>query len=750
MSFNHPALLAGLALVALPLLIHLINLLRHRRVQWGAMEFLLAAQKKNRRWIVLKQMLLLLSRMAAVVVVVLIVAQAVLPHEWIAVMGGSQTHHVIVLDDSFSMSDRRGDETAFERAKAAIRALGSRLAAEKTSQQVTLITYSAAASGAAPLMVQVPIDSGFQAELSEVLSGVSCSQMATGPEQAVESLARLPAKTEDETRLVYIVSDFRAPEWNAEAGQLQKRLRKLTDDGAGLDLVQCVEQRRPNLAITLLQPEQSTRAADVPLHMRLAVRNFGDVARDNVTVRIYEDDVKKTAVLIDEIGPGQVVERTVRVRFPTAGAHRVTARLDDDAVLADNERFCVLDLPEQTPVLIIDQDPDASDAQRLAWALNPAIRTKTGISPRIERPVFLRDNELDGFATVYLLNFDRIQPASVVERLEKYVADGGGLGFFVGENTDGEFITKKLYRNGDGVFPLPLAPRSVDLPIDSETDAPDLDLTDHPVFSVFKLERNSFLDKVWVERYFPAAAGWTAPAGSAVKVIARLRNGAPLTVERAFGKGRVVAFLTKASPVDTSLGRWNNWGEKNPSYIVAMQQLQAYLSAGYRRAESHDVGAALVIRFSRAQYDSTVIFKTPHEEGSPLESITLTADEAEDHSELLAAALGKTNVAETGVSGVYRATLLRGDGRTEQRLYGVNVDAEEGDLSLVESTLLATVLEGIPFRMYQADALGGQGREQAGSNLSAWLLLLMVGLMIGEQWLAYSASYHASERGGPR
>jgi len=52
--------------------------------------------------------------------------------------------------------------------------------------------------------------------------------------------------------------------------------------------------------------------------------------------------------------------------------------------------------------------------------------------------------------------------------------------------------------------------------------------------------------------------------------------------------------------------------------------------------------------------------------------------------------------------------------------------------------------------MVRADAFGGQGHGQAGSNLSAWLLLLMVGLMIGEQWLAYSASYHGSERGGPR
>ncbi|MGH7137009.1 MAG: BatA domain-containing protein, partial [Pirellulales bacterium] len=40
-SFINPSLLWGLALVAVPVLIHLINLLRHRRVPWAAMEFLL-------------------------------------------------------------------------------------------------------------------------------------------------------------------------------------------------------------------------------------------------------------------------------------------------------------------------------------------------------------------------------------------------------------------------------------------------------------------------------------------------------------------------------------------------------------------------------------------------------------------------------------------------------------------------------------------------------------------------------------
>ncbi len=33
-------------------MIHLINLRRHRRIEWAAMDFLLESQKRNKKWIV--------------------------------------------------------------------------------------------------------------------------------------------------------------------------------------------------------------------------------------------------------------------------------------------------------------------------------------------------------------------------------------------------------------------------------------------------------------------------------------------------------------------------------------------------------------------------------------------------------------------------------------------------------------------------------------------------------------------------
>ena len=72
------------------MLIHLINMLRHRRVDWAAMEFLLVSQRKHRTWIIFKQLLLLLLRILAVAAVVLMVAQPVLRSQWGNLLGHHQ------------------------------------------------------------------------------------------------------------------------------------------------------------------------------------------------------------------------------------------------------------------------------------------------------------------------------------------------------------------------------------------------------------------------------------------------------------------------------------------------------------------------------------------------------------------------------------------------------------------------------------------------------------------------------------
>ena len=110
--FLNPALFwPGVAAVSVPIIIHLINRLNHRRVRFAAMEFLLASEQKNRRRILLEQLLLLLLRIMLVLLLMALIARLVLDPSQLSLFQGAKSHHVILLDDSGSMRDRLGDDS---------------------------------------------------------------------------------------------------------------------------------------------------------------------------------------------------------------------------------------------------------------------------------------------------------------------------------------------------------------------------------------------------------------------------------------------------------------------------------------------------------------------------------------------------------------------------------------------------------------------------------------------------------------
>src|SRR5215475_9705760 len=119
-AFLHPwYMAAGAALVSLPILIHLINRLRFKRIRWAAMEFLLKSQKRNRRRLIIEQLLLLALRCLLVLLSVLLVSRYMF-----AFFQPQNTLHVILLDDTLSMNDQwkvEGEtQTCFQTGKALI------------------------------------------------------------------------------------------------------------------------------------------------------------------------------------------------------------------------------------------------------------------------------------------------------------------------------------------------------------------------------------------------------------------------------------------------------------------------------------------------------------------------------------------------------------------------------------------------------------------------------------------------------
>lgn len=735
MSFAFPSILTyGWPLIALPLVIHLINLRRHRRVEWAAMEFLLESQKRNKKWIFLRQLLLMLMRTAAIALVLAMLAGPELKFQWGRFFGQGVTHHLVLLDDSFSMSDRAGQTTAFDDAKRVLSQLLDQATQQNAVQKLTVLRFSQAAeftAGAEVAQLEQSLTRLDYEQIVAKLDKLPVAESAAGPAAAIQAALGLPEPAEAETRIVYLISDFRKEQWQGEQ-ELAELLGELRSSAAQLQLIQCVDQTRPNLAITQLEPESGIRAAGVETWMQLTVTNYSDETASGVTATISQDGHKLPAVQFEAIPAGESITRRFRTTFPTAGAHQLQATLEVDAVDLDNSRYFACEVPVEFPVLLVDGSREGDDGYYLRTALSPGGNSKPGWNPEVQRPEFLRQHEvLEKYAAICLLDVPRLDEPEVAA-LESYVEQGGGLAIFVGPRVQKPFYNERLYRDGEGLLPAPLSVVT-QLLTTSNNEVPDLSVSDHPLFRIFGGQRNSFLAVAMVNYYYAVDAGWRPPEDGTTRVLAQLRNGAPFVVDHQFGEGRVVLQLSKLSPKSTDLGSWSNW-TLNPVFPVYANELIGYLSANRRQLDLRQVGTEMVLSLPESDYEPEVQIRMPRSKGSKTETIT---PRVVDGNYLVDAGRGE-------VSGVWEFELRPRDGDLEQRLVAVNVAPAEGDLHHLDREGLAEQLPGLDYTFSLASQMTSQATSFAGYPLGDTFLYLLVAMLVGEQWLAYRTSYHSN------
>jgi hypothetical protein len=775
MQFVYTALTWGFLLALVPLLIHLINMMRHRRVQWAAMEFLLQSYKKHRKWVWLKQLFLLLARMAAIALIVAMLAHPKTREQWLSMFGQQTTHHFVVVDDSYSMSDRVAGASALDTARNVVRSIANRANQQDNPQKLTLLRFSRTRgaadqrgeSGISPANMAdfnaEPIDSQFDLLLEEKQRTFEPTQLAVGPADALALLKQLVGQSRDDSKIVYLVSDFRAKDW-ATPADLRQSLQSIRENQAEVHLINCARSQDPNLGIVDLAPLDDTRAAGVPLFVQARIKNFGDREVAKVQLKLQStfypnDDLAKTdpdklkgvdeelaTLLIDSIGPGETITRRVQVYFPQPGKHVVLGTLPEDPVEADNRRWCVIDLPEGERTLIVDGSDDQQHAYYLQAAFRPLERSNTGVRPDVQPKAFLRDatvETLAGYSSIYLLDVDRIDPKGV-EALEQYVRGGGGLAVFTGPNTNIDFYNRSLYRDGEGLLPAPIG-ADTELPPALDDNTPDLELFRHPVFSFFLEETNPLIRGVTVNRYRSVAAGWKPSEQSTVEVIARLRDRSPLVIEKQLGQGQVLQFLSTLAP------DWNDWA-KNPSFVVVALKTQAHLASTRRLDDPRTVGQPLDLQLESTRYRNDLSFVVPGDKPSTRIKVDRQAAAVEQDSGTLLTSIGRGSLEsdeprETDFSGIYEAWPITTRGEIDLRRWAFNVQPEEGDLTRVSSTDLLTKLDPLKVSYHEADQFQQEEGSASGYNLSHIVMGLLVCLLVGEQLLAYSASYHPATGG---
>ena len=740
----------GLPLAAAPVLIHLINLLRQRRVQWAAMEFLLASQRRYRTRVLLRQIALLTLRTLAVLGLVAALAQP----RWRSaggIAGNAATTHLVILDDSASMGDTTGGgnevetdaaagddrrATAFDRGRRMVERIAADLATSAGRHRlgVAVTSHLAAADDESLLLPFTDLAPDSIPAVRDALGRAGAGDAAAGLREACPAARRLAAGT-DGPRMIWIVGDFRSRDWLG-GDEPAATLRQLAADGVTLRLVDCAgDGPATNLTVARLEVSGGVPAAGVLLPVEVEIRNDGPASVRDVALELREDGGGRPGVRIDEIPAGGVASRRFDVRFTTPGSHAIEAAVPGDALRADDVRRTVIDVADRVDVLVVDGATDSAgggtgsgDGFYVTTALAPGAGAATGLRPRVVPPATLAATDLGQFACIWILDVERLDAAAIAA-VEAYVRGGGGVVFFCGPRTRADVVNATLHRGGEGLFPVPLV-GAVDLLPDARAAAPTPDVTveDHPVVAVLSGQRNPLLDAVRIERFWAIDRGFDA-AGQGVRRLLSLRTGQPLAVEKTFGEGGVVAVLTTAAP------EWNNWARANPSWVVVLLELESHLARLRRRAESVTVGDPVVVRLEVGIDEPDVQFLVPPDAAVVRQTAVATSGPTLE-----------ARLPATAHAGIVEARWRRLDGSERERSIAVNVDPAEGLLERVGLGRLEAALRGVPFRYDRAADVAATAGDTAGRPLSLPLLVTVAALLLLEQLVAYAAGYHPVRR----
>src|SRR5258706_4636341 len=119
MGFFNPGLMWFALGGAVPVIIHLLHRQKYRRVQWAAMEFLLAAIKKTQRRLRIENLILLLIRILLMVLLALAISRPFLQASPLSILAETDTHHILVIDNSYSMGYKKGSKSNLDNAREA-------------------------------------------------------------------------------------------------------------------------------------------------------------------------------------------------------------------------------------------------------------------------------------------------------------------------------------------------------------------------------------------------------------------------------------------------------------------------------------------------------------------------------------------------------------------------------------------------------------------------------------------------------
>lgn len=603
MSFGlaHAAMLAALAAMALPPLIHLLNRRRVPTVDWGAMMFLDAGRRARTRFR-LAEWLLMLARMALLGLVALAAARPFLrPPAAAATTAAAPSQGrrdiVLILDGSAAMG-RRGPDgwSPADRALAYARRLVRSLRAGDSAAILV------AADRVRPLVDPPRSDRGL---LIQSLAEVPRPTGSADLPGALAEAFRILETTRNPARSIVVLTDGRRASWRPDQAERRRLLRALhgrLSVRPALHVVRFEPAADADAADAGIGPIELSRGLVAPgatIEVRAAVTNEGPAPLTR-TVELVRDGRPEAGATVT-IGPlpsGSQAPVVFRVRLVEPGAHALAIRLTPDPadpLVSNDESACAVEVVEALPVLLVDGEPGREPLSGEVDFLRAALAPRDDETPQFLATTIgldlLSSESLSAARVAVLANVDRLTSAQATA-VGSFLDNGGGVLFIPGDRSDADAANAAIYREGRGWLPARLGDWRGDFSKREVIARPD-PATFTGVVGTLAGGEAPPLGRAGLFAYRALVPAAGEPSTT---ILARLDNGDPWLIERP-NRGGIVAMT--AGPLDAEGGTL----PVNPDFVPLVHELILHLADPSPRTAPVASGQPLIFELAEPPLD---------------------------------------------------------------------------------------------------------------------------------------------------
>lgn len=544
MSFLAPLFFLGLAAIAVPIVVHLIQRERKRVIEFPSLMFVQKIPYQSVRRRRIRHWPLLAMRALAIALIVGAFARPFLKQGAAALAAAGGNRDVVIL---FDQSASMGYGDRFDRAKEAARTVINGLGA---GDKASLVLFGRNAEES----MRATSDRG---RLETALATAKLTAGATRYGPALKLAESILSQSEAPRREAVLVSDFQRTGWSgSEDVHFGDRIRLVP--------LSVAEGSVANLSVPSVTFARGTFSGQERITVTAGVSNRGSEPATNVPVSLEIDGhpIETVSASIGANASSSVSFAPFTLAEPTM---RGMVKAGADPFAADNSFHFVV-TPEKTITVLVVDAGDRSDSsfyllKALGVGTTPAFKVENVPIGRVS-PAMLENR------SVVILNDVTLPPGIAGGALKRFVEQGGGVLLVAGEHATWP-------QNETDILPAKLGP-PVDRLSGRGATLGYLDYS-HPAFEVFKAPRSGDFSAARVMFYRKLEI---APTD---RVLARFDDGAAAAVERRLGNGRAIVFGTS---LDDS---WNDLVRK-PIYLPLVHQLVKYLARYESPASWQTVG----------------------------------------------------------------------------------------------------------------------------------------------------------------